>query len=249
MEIVESEVRARRLARRIRKVPDLAMRAGYLRNMLAEMQPADVAEVFVLSVNGAEARDPDHGDLLQCISLALADDACEGLRDAVRAQLVAGDQTAIAALLTPPSDVADEDAALQVPDFGAGRPVTLGERKSLARRRDRDLIARVLRDPHPDVIRIVLLNPTVTENDVLRLSARRPVRAEVLREVFRSPRWIVRYPIKLAITLNPYAPLDVRLQLMPHLTSPDAERVLMGANLPAALESACRRMVERGHLH
>ncbi|MDD9944998.1 MAG: hypothetical protein OXU20_28405 [Myxococcales bacterium] len=247
---MESDVRARQLARRIRKVRDMAVRAGYLRKMLREMPSERVAEVFVLAVHGAESRDPDHTDLLQCISLALADDACAPLREAVRRHLLAGDQAAPAALLTPPAlEPEQEEAAFQVPDFGAGRPLALGERKSLARRRDRDLLARVLRDPHPDVIRIVLLNPTVTENDVLRLSSRRPVRAEVLREVFRSPRWIVRYPIKLALTLNPYAPLDVRLQLAPHLTTPDAERVLGGANLPHALETACRRMIDRGHLH
>ena len=72
-------------------------------------------------------------------------------------------------------DPNDEDDAQRIPDFGVGRPLTLGERKSLARRPDRDLIARVMRDPNPDVIRILLNNPGLTESDVVRVCARRPV--------------------------------------------------------------------------
>jgi hypothetical protein len=134
-----------------------------------------------------------------------------------------------------------------VPDFGKGRVLALGERKALARRQNRDLIARVLRDPHPDVIRILLGNPGVTEDDIVRLCAQRPVASDVLREVFKNPRWLVRYKVKLALTLNPYAPLDVTLQLAPHLTAPDQRRVIAAADVPELLREACARMTARTH--
>ena len=118
--------------------------------------------------------------------------------------------------------------------------LSLGERKSLARRRDRDLIARVLLDPHPDVIRILMGNPTVTEADVVRLCARRPISSDVLREVFKSARWHMRYQVKVALALNPYTPLDVALQLLPHLTLQDQHRVRRSEDLPPALRRACR---------
>ena len=69
-----------------------------------------------------------------------------------------------------------------IPDYGRGRPLTLGERKSLARRPDRAMLDRLLHDPHPDVIRRLLRNPRLTEDDVVRLAARRPGRPEVLVE-------------------------------------------------------------------
>ena len=60
----------------------------------------------------------------------------------------------------------------------AGRPLTLGERKSLAKKPDRDLLERLLADPHPDFIRGVLRNPRLTEDDVVRFVARVPSRAD-----------------------------------------------------------------------
>ena len=68
-----------------------------------------------------------------------------------------------------------------------GRPLTLGERKSLARTHDRSLIQRVVRDPHPDVIRILLDNPSLTEEDVGRVCAQRGrTTPNVLQTVYRA---------------------------------------------------------------
>lgn len=212
------------------------------------MEVAHVAEVFLLAVHGTEAGDPEHAELLQNLSLALAEERCEPLRVEVRHHLLTNDQPELAALLNACDAEGPEDAQ-QVPDFGKGRPLTLGERKSLARRADRDLIARVLRDPHPDVIRILLGNPGLIEADILRLSAQRPVRGDVLREVFRHAKWVVRYPVKVALALNPYTPLDVRLQLAPHLSPQDASRMLDGPRLPSALSTVCERISGQRRVH
>jgi hypothetical protein len=129
----------------------------------------------------------------------------------------------------------------RLPDFGRGRPLALGERKSLARRRDRQLLARVLRDPHPDVIRIVLGNPALTEDDVVRLAARRPIHGDVLREVAASVRWILRYGVRLAVLKNPYAPLEVALPLVPLMTSQDLADIASTADLAPALREIAGR--------
>jgi hypothetical protein len=136
---------------------------------------------------------------------------------------------------------AGDDELERAPDFGRGRPLALGERKSLARRRDRQLLARVLRDPHPDVIRILLANPSLTEDDVVRLAARRPVHADVLREVAASVRWIVRYGVRLAVLKNPYAPLEVVLPLVPLMTSADLADIAASADLAPALRELAAR--------
>ena len=81
----------------------------------------------------------------------------------------------VADFVAPPlEDDEDVEDKRRVPDFGRGRPLTLGERKSLARTHDRSLIQRVVRDPHPDVVRILLDNPSLTEEDVVRVCAARP---------------------------------------------------------------------------
>ena len=85
----------------------------------------------------------------------------------------------------------------------------------------------------------------MTESDIVRLCARRPVSTEVLREVFRSPRWIVRYPIKVALALNPYTPLDIALQLAPHLQAQDSAAAARGRGPEPDLREACRRLTGR----
>ncbi|HEX7476312.1 MAG TPA: hypothetical protein VF331_00755 [Polyangiales bacterium] len=236
------------LAKRIAAILDPGVRAAYVRHTLLGLAAADVADVLIVTRAHAEAHSPRHESLLTALSLALADEACAALRQTVAALLEVRDQRSLARSLR--RDAAEgEDDAQRVPDFGMGRTVTLGERKSLARRRDRELISRVIRDPHPDVIRILLLNPRLTENDVLRLCARRPVASDALREVFRCQRWIVRYAIRLALILNPYTPLDVALQLTPLLHDQDLRRVLEAADLPRELHAACRRRAEEGVLH
>ncbi|MGD8863380.1 MAG: hypothetical protein PVI30_25425, partial [Myxococcales bacterium] len=161
------------LARTTAAIADHAMRAAYVRHTLLSMQAERVADIFTVIMSGAEARRPSHGELLQAFSLALNDSACDALRVTVAALLEAREQPLLARALRR-EDIEEEEETQRVPEFGKGRVPSLGERKALARRNDRDLITRVLRDPHPDVIRILLGNPALTEEDVVRLCARRP---------------------------------------------------------------------------
>jgi hypothetical protein len=235
-----AEEQTDQLARRLRGIADAGMRSSYLRFTLLNMTAVDVADLFVVAHAYAEAKHPRHQNLLSALSMAMAHESCVQLRQAVSAVLRSRDQPSLARSLSQERTPEEQDA-LRVPDFGMGRPVTLGERKSLARRNDREWIARVIRDPHPQVMRILLLNPRLTETDVLRLCARRPVASDVLREVFQCAHWIVRYPIKVALALNPYTPLDVALQLAPLLHEQDVKRVLDATDLPAELHAACTR--------
>ncbi|HEY8431617.1 MAG TPA: hypothetical protein VIL20_24725 [Sandaracinaceae bacterium] len=247
---MDAHAKARALARSLESIADPSIRVRYVRSVIEAMRPADAAELVTVAVSGAEARDGSQGALLLALCLALADEDAVPVRDAiVRAALERGHH-ATASLLSPARaarEAAEDEPA--VPDFGTGRPLTLGERKALARRRDRQLLARVLHDPHPDVIRILLTNPALTEDDVLRLCARRPVPPEVLREVFRSTRWIVRYRVRRAIVQNPFAPIDVALQLAVHLDAPDARAIATAGDLSPAVRDACRRVAGMMTVH
>lgn len=247
--MADAEQTARALAKRITSIADPAVRVKYLAHEIQRMGPGDIANLVTLAMHGAEARDGDAGALLLALCLALARDECVELRERVVRSAAAAGQNDTASLLDPrPAErVTENDPA--VPDFGRGRSLSLGERKSLARTRDRDLLARVLRDPHPDVIRILLGNPTLTEVDVVRLCARRPIPDEVLREVFRCTRWIVRYRVRRSLVKNPFTPIDIALQLAAHLTAPDARAVVESPELSLPVRDLCRRVARMGTLH
>jgi hypothetical protein len=229
-----------RMVRLLAGISDPVLAVSFVRHELARMTPDQSAALLGEIGAATEVRDPASAHLMLLVSIALASPECEALRVAIAEAAEARGDREVARRLVgegAPMEVGEE--ALRVPDFGAGRPLTLGERKSLARRRDRQLLLRILGDPSPDVIRILLGNPALTEADVVRLCARRPIAPQVLREVFCSPRWMLRYAVRLAICRNPYTPLELALSLVPHLTLQDARELAMSADLPEALRDAC----------
>jgi len=239
------------LARRVSGVVDASVRVAYIKQTLRELGAAQSAEVLSIVAAHVEARDPEFERLLLAITVALAEqDAAELKREVVDEAIDRGFEEVARMLIGRLDSDELEDDELPVPDFGLGRPLTLGERKAIARKNDRDLIARVLRDPHPDVIRILLGNPCVTEDDIVRLCARRPVSVEVLREISRSTKWVVRYRVKLALVKNPLTPLEVGLQLAPHLARQHAREISDSPELDQALRDAClQRLRRRTTLH
>jgi len=125
-----------------------------------------------------------------------------------------------------------------------GRPLTLGERKSLARRPDRETMQRLLADPHPDVIRRCLRNPRMTEDDLVPLAAKRPGRAEVLVEIARS-KWVHRPRVRLALALNPATPVEIAVRMAGLLLRPELQMVAGSPGVAGALRAICLEHLAR----
>ncbi|MEM7138885.1 MAG: hypothetical protein AAF500_20075 [Myxococcota bacterium] len=234
------------LFRRLSRIDEIAMRAGLLVEQLSSLELADGLQLVEDAYRGAALGLPDAQRSLLALGWSLFDPRLEKRRAALglAARQEGRHWLSDMLLAAAPTDEVGEDTARRVPDFGRGRPLTLGERKSLARTHDRDLIQRVVRDPHPDVVRILLDNPALTEEDVVRLSAIRPNDPDVLRAVYRHPRWVVRYRPRHAIVRNPACPLDIGLLLVPHLRTAELKEAAMASGLAAPLRLSCRMILE-----
>ncbi len=128
----------------------------------------------------------------------------------------------------------------------AGRPLTLGERRALARKPTRAVLEKLLADPHPMVTRVLLGNPRLTEDDVLRICTRRPGAPLVLLEVGRNPDWVQRSRVRMAIVLNPYAPPELSVPLVPLLVRPELQEVVNAADLqPLVRATAVELLAKR----
>ena len=101
------------------------------------------------------------------------------------------------------------------------RPLTLGERKALARTHRRDKLTLLIRDPHPQVVAIVLDNPHITEQDVVKMASARPAVPESLAKIAAHPRWSVRHAVKRALVLNPSTPLADAIRIATTLRASD----------------------------
>ena len=143
--------------------------------------------------------------------------------------------------LAHPEDPTDA----RVPDYGKGRPLTLGERKALARRPDIDTVSRLAADPHPDVIRGLLENPRLTEDTVLRMAAKRPCRPDVLAQIARSPKWVHRARIRLALALNPDTSADVAIPILALLLRQELELVVEATHVSPVVRAVAAEHLER----
>ena len=120
---------------------------------------------------------------------------------------------------------------------------SLGLRKAYARGRDRFKLDRLVVDLNPMVIRNLLRNPLLVERDVVRIAAQKPTNGDVLEEVYRSPRWITRYPVKKALVFNRHTPVDIALALLPHMRQADLRDAARSSQLGEEICAVARRIL------
>ena len=121
------------------------------------------------------------------------------------------------------------DFSQLVAQNAAGKPLSLGERRALARRPSRATLDKLLRDPHPMVAQIVLRNPRITENDVVRMAAQRPARRAIVGEI--AVAWTRHARVRMALVMNPGAPPAITVPLLMLLIRPQLAEVADAADL------------------
>lgn len=219
--------------RRIAAVADAPLRAHQLAQDLGRLRPEVAVELLAdaldLAGRGAPAVAVFMGALEDLLARQLLgyELTCTLYRAASAAGLVSVQRLLLAPLPRQSQAVRGARKAAEGQD-------TLGMRTWKARTADRGQeLERLLRDPDPRVVRNLLLNPRVTEKDVLALVTRRPVPAQVLREVASHDRWVRRRDVRRALVLNPFTPTEVALRLLPSLARQDLHAVAVDARVHA----------------
>lgn len=245
-----SDGRAAEIVHKLRAIRPLHMRSVVLAEFLGSIAPGDAVDALAaLIVRASSSSDPDYAGAVECLVVMLGEPDLLPYR--ARASLYAAAKErghhAVRRLFFDSSATADDedrdDASAVRPVTPRGRPLTLGERKSLARSHRRDLLVHLLRDPHPDVIRILLGNPHLTESDVLGLASRRPAAGSALAEIAGNPRWATRYAVKRALVRNPYTPLALAMRLATTLRRTDLRVISQDPQLAELLREHAAGLV------
>lgn len=236
---------------RLRKVlvslSDVTLRVGWLRAHLAELRDTEAADVLSELCEDGERADPDSREALLIVAMLLASDRESTFVERLRQHAEERRLLSLARLLRR-SDGPSSGRSLTeppVPDYGAGRELTVGERRSLARSSQRKVLEKLLRDPHPLVLRQLLGNPRLTEDDVVRLAARRPLPAAIVETLADSPRWLRRPRVRLTLLLNPGTPERVSMPLLAVCTRCELLEVVHGVDAPLALRGSAQELLER----
>lgn len=113
--------------------------------------------------------------------------------------------------------------------------VPLGTRKWRARGQHRETLRLLCADPDPSVLRILLANPRITEEEVLRIASRRPQVPQAFLEVLVSARFGVRESVQAALVLNPWCPVRVGLAVIPLLSRACLSDILRSSGLDSRI--------------
>jgi hypothetical protein len=237
-----------RLKRLILALPEIGLRVGWLSERL-EVWPIEYsARLLDQLCDESERSDPEAREALLAVAIYVVglgeSELLDDLRRVAQEQHLLG----LSRLLRrgPPPVMVDRPVAdLPIPDYGTGRELTLGERRSLARRPNRRAFDKLMVDPHPLVIRQLLMNPKLTEDDVVRLVSRRPARPETVYEVAQSQRWLARSRVRLSIILNPGSPPEIALPLLPVCKRTELKEVVRATETSMVLRGTAVELLER----
>jgi hypothetical protein len=237
------------LVRVTRSLGDAQLRAQYVSSMAHALDPSLLARALDSLCERAEQAEAAARETLIAVVDALNGTEMDELVQRLREQAAGESLLALERLLRHPvSGVrtgTGEPRRDGVPADARGRPLTLGERKSLARRPDRETMQRLLADPHPDVIHRLLGNPRVAEDDVVRLAAKRPGDGEVLAEIARSTKWVHRPRVRMALVMNPATPSAIAARITGLLLRHELHRVARSPAVPASVRALCLEHLER----
>lgn len=124
-----------------------------------------------------------------------------------------------------------------------GRTLTLGERRTLARKPSVKSIERLLLDPDPLVLKHLLQNPRLTESLVLKIASARPQSPQVLLMVFEHTVWGLRREVQRSLCLNPFTPLPIRCALCPILSHAELKELLREKPMLQPLTAAINKQL------
>jgi hypothetical protein len=94
---------------------------------------------------------------------------------------------------------------------------TIDERIEQASAAKEEEIARFVHDTSPRVVKALLANRNIGEQDALIIANRKNLPGDVLEAIAKDKRWAESYPIRLALAKNPKTPLFVALSISRYL--------------------------------
>ena len=233
------------LRRRLAGIREPRLRLALVRDRLAHADLPSVVGTLALALAPAGPHDPLRGEVARLMLHALTSPSVPAPRRSAIAEFAQRQGLELAAhfVLPRPDDVPNEkNVALP---YKGDRPLTLGARKSLARGADRNLLARVLRDPHPSVIEVLLESPKLTTRDIVRLAARAPIAPESLLHIWKHLAIRPMPEVQLALVYNPFMPAGQAVPMVATLLAPALGEVARTPSLRPAIREGARMLQRR----
>ncbi len=231
--------------KRIGSLRDPALRRTFAQNELYGADASAVAEALDVVCHRVDRRRPGGRETLTAFAPTLTNLDHIDRVEAVRSAAIEEERQASARLLrcsTRQGHTTND--RLQQSLEGAierdGRPLSLGERRALARQPSRSTLRKLLRDPHPMVAHLVLTNPRVTEEDILVMACRRPAITSILHEV--AQQWFHNARVRMALVFNPGSPAAISVPLLGLLVRHELAQIVNAMDIPPIVRDTARQL-------
>ena len=212
----------RRTTRLISQLTEVPMRISLVEELLLELPPEQTVWCIDQVLRGAMVGHAPSVDTALALALWLLrhppEEAYERYQVLFEAATGAS-RSLVPALLRHPAPHVSMAPGSKLPEVRLPmmKETSLGQRRSLARSRDRRILERLIYEPSPLVLEVLLVNPSITQSDVILIASRRPTLPELLDPITRASTWIRLHDVREALAMNPYIETGHALKLLPTL--------------------------------
>lgn len=125
----------------------------------------------------------------------------------------------------------------------------LPERLRLAQMGDKEARSLLAREQNKQVLYCLLQNPRISDQEIVQFAKAKTLPEEILSLISRRKEWMKKYPVRLALTLNPKTPLALSLRLLRSIRDMDLRRIAKSKDVSSQLASGARKiLIARGLL-
>ncbi len=119
--------------------------------------------------------------------------------------------------------------------------LALGIKKTLAKTAGGEVLRALIQDGYPEVVRLCLENPALTESQLYKVISRRMTPAGTIRTIAEHPAWTSRYHVRFALLRNEHTPLARSVRFLPGLRTVDLKELYRDPHLPPSVRPAVHR--------
>jgi hypothetical protein len=144
----------------------------------------------------------------------------------------------------PPGAAAPVEPPIEARNLYA-RVLAMGmaEKIKLALRGNKDVRLILARDATKMIRRLVLLNPRISDGEVIAFARNRSIDEELIRLIAERREWMRNYQVRLALATNPNTPLTVALKQVGTLGERDLRQLAKSKNVSATVAAQARRLL------
>ena len=121
--------------------------------------------------------------------------------------------------------------------------MAVGQKIKLALRGNHDARTILIRDTNKLIRRFVLLNPRISETEVISITRNKSADDELLRMITERREWMRNYQVRLGLATNPKTAPAVAFRQLSTLDERDLRQVAKSKNVPQAVAAHARRLL------